>query len=74
MDKHRPAQPAASGKQPNEGEGNRTAARDYNTRTEKFVKSGKVDKSAADAERAVNSGEQQELTEAERIGRKHAKH
>jgi hypothetical protein len=28
------------GKQPNEGEGNRTAAKEYNRKTEKFAHSG----------------------------------
>ena len=33
----------------NEGEGNRTAARNYNKATEDFVKSGKVEEKARDA-------------------------
>jgi hypothetical protein len=62
-----PAQPA------NEGEGSRSAARDYNERTERFIHSGKVDESAKKAERAVDSSERKELTDAEKIGRSHAK-
>jgi len=65
---------APGGKQPNEGEGNRTAARDYNQRTEKFVHSGKVGDSAKRAERAVESGERGDLEKAEEIGKQHAKH
>ncbi|MGE5537094.1 MAG: hypothetical protein ACM30I_00635 [Gemmatimonas sp.] len=58
----------------NEGEGSRSAARDYNQRTEKFIKSGKVDESAKQAEKAVEGQEGKELAEAEKIGRSHAKH
>jgi len=57
----------------NEGEGSRSAARDYNERTKRFIHSGKVDESAKKAERAVDSGERKELTDAEKIGRSHAK-
>jgi hypothetical protein len=62
------------GKQPNEGEGNRTAAREYNQRTEKFVHSGKVEDGAKRAERAVEGSERDELNKAEEAGKKHAKH
>ena len=48
----------------NQGEGNRDAARHYNEATEKFVKSGKVDKAAHDAKADP---------EAERKGRERAK-
>jgi hypothetical protein len=58
----------------NEGEGSRTAARDYNQRTEDFIKSGKVDPSAKKAEKAIEGDEAKELAEAEKIGRSHAKH
>jgi hypothetical protein len=64
--------PAASSA--NEGEGSRTAARDYNRRTERFIQSGKVDESAKKAERAVESGEREQLSDAEKIGKSHAKH
>jgi hypothetical protein len=57
----------------NEGEGSRTAARDYNQRTEKFIKSGKVDDSAKQAEKAIEGEEAKALAEAEKIGRSHAK-
>lgn len=58
----------------NEGEGSRSAARDYNRRTEKFIRSGRVDESAKNAERAVESGERKQLSDAEKIGESHAKH
>ena len=53
-----------------EGEGSYTGTRDYNKRTEKFIKDGKVDKAAKDAERAVDSPEQDELAKAEATGKK----
>jgi hypothetical protein len=58
----------------NEGEGSRSAARDYNQRTGAFIRSGKVEESAKKAERAMESDERKELTDAEKIGRSHAKH
>ncbi|QGM96895.1 hypothetical protein [Methylocystis parvus] len=57
----------------NEGEGNRTAARQYNEAQRKFVESGKVDPAAKDAERALETNEAEELRRAEEEGRKHAK-
>jgi len=62
-----PAQPM------NEGEGSRSAARDYNQRTDAFIRSGRVEESAKKAEKAMESGERKELTDAEKIGRSHAK-
>jgi len=59
------------GKSPNEGEGSRSAARDYNRRTARFIQSGRVQESAEQAERAVESGERQELERAEDEGRSH---
>jgi hypothetical protein len=56
----------------NEGEGSRTAAKQYNEATRKFVESGKVDKAAKDAERAIEGEEAEELKRAEDEGRAHA--
>jgi hypothetical protein len=56
----------------NEGEGNRTAAKQYNDATRKFVESGKVDKAAKDAEQAIEGDEAEELKRAEDEGRSHA--
>ncbi|MBI1980541.1 MAG: hypothetical protein HYS63_03075 [Methylocystis sp.] len=56
----------------NEGEGSRTAAKQYNEATRKFVESGKVDKAAKDAERAIEGDEAEELKRAEDKGRAHA--
>lgn len=58
----------------NEGEGNRTAARAYNEAQQKFVKSGKVEKAAKDAEKAIDGPEAKELEKAEKEGLKHARH
>lgn len=56
----------------NQGEGNRTAAKEYNERTKKFVDEGKVEDSARAAADAVDSAEGEELRKAEKEGRKHA--
>lgn len=56
----------------NEGEGSRTAAKQYNEATRKFVESGKVDKAAKDAEQAIEGNEAEELKRAEDEGRSHA--
>lgn len=58
----------------NEGEGNRTAARHYNKDTRDFVESGKVEKSAEKARRAVESDDGEELKRAEQQGKKPARH
>jgi hypothetical protein len=55
-----------------EGEGSYTGSKDYNERTEKFVKSGKVDKAARAAE-PKSEEEKHAMQKAERIGKQHAK-
>lgn len=57
----------------NEGEGNRTAAKQYNEAQRKFVESGKVEQAAKDAERAMETEEAEALKRAEEEGRSHAK-
>ena len=57
----------------NEGEGNRTAAKQYNEATRKFVESGKVEHAAKDAEHALETDEAEELKRAEEKGRSHAR-
>jgi hypothetical protein len=59
--------------QPNEGEGSRTAARQYDRAAEKFAKSGKVEEKAREAREAVDGPEGPELERAEAEGRHHAK-
>jgi hypothetical protein len=61
-------------KQKNEGEGNRTAARQYNKESRDFVESGKVEKSAEKAREALDSDEAEKLKKAEKEGLKKARH
>jgi hypothetical protein len=61
-----------SDKQRNEGEGNKTAAREYNRETTAFAKSGQVEGKAREAERAVEGSEADKLRKAEREGKSHA--
>lgn len=63
-DKNRPEESAG-----NEGEGSRTAARDYNERKKRFVDSGQVEERARDAERALDGPQTDELKDAEEAGR-----
>jgi uncharacterized protein (TIGR02284 family) len=62
-----------TGKQRNEGEGNKTAAKEYNEATTKFAQSGKVEKQAEAAARAREGAERRDLDRAEQAGRSHAK-
>ena len=55
-----------------EGEGSYSGTKDYNKRTEKFIKSGKVEQAAEDAKPETES-EAREMQEAERIGKQKAK-
>jgi hypothetical protein len=57
--------------QKNEGEGNRTAAKEYNDATQRFVKSGKVEEAARKAEKDLES-DTGAMSEAEKAGRKPA--
>ena len=52
-----------------EGEGSYSGTREYNEATAKFLKKGKVDEAAREAERALDSREGAELKEAEDKGR-----
>lgn len=61
-------------RQKNEGEGSRTAARRYNKETRDFVESGKVEKSADKAKRAVEDDNDRALKRAEKEGLKKARH
>ena len=51
-----------------EGEGSYSGTRDYNERTADFIKKGKVDKAAQEAKRAVDSGEDAELSGRQELG------
>ena len=52
-----------------EGEGSYSGTRAYNEATAKFLKKGKVDEAAKEAERALDSKEGTELKAAEDKGR-----
>ena len=57
----------------NEGEGNRTAAREYNEAQQRFVRSGRVDEKAREAEGDIrNEDIRRELEHAEVVGKRHA--
>ena len=64
---------AASSRQRNEGEGNRTAARAYNDQQHKFVESGDVEEKAREAEQALEGREGEALRRAEEEGKRHSK-
>lgn len=53
----------------NQGEGNITAARQYNEKTRQFVKEGNVGEKAAEAAKALDGSEASELQEAEKKGK-----
>jgi hypothetical protein len=60
-------------KRRNEGEGNRTAAREYNDAQQRFVRSGKVGEKAHEAERDMRDRDiRRELEQAEAVGKRHA--
>jgi hypothetical protein len=58
--------------QRNEGEGNKTAAREYNKETTEFAKSGQVEEKAREAKQAMEGKEGDELRKAEREGQSHS--
>ena len=57
--------------QRNEGEGNRTAARQYNEAQRRFVESGKVEEKAHEAENALATPEKKVMERAEAVGKSH---
>lgn len=58
--------------QRNEGEGNRTAADEYNHAQHDFARSGKVEEKAKAARKAIEGVEADELRDAELVGKRHA--
>ncbi|MGH7033368.1 MAG: hypothetical protein ACREFL_06540 [Stellaceae bacterium] len=58
---------------PNEGEGNRTAARAYDAAQRKFVAEGKVEEKAREAEEAFVGAEGDALRRAEDEGKRRSK-
>jgi len=60
-------------RQRNEGEGNRTAAREYNEAQQRFIRSGQVDQKAREAQHDLEKDLiRRELEHAEAVGRRHA--
>ena len=57
----------------NEGEGSRTAAKQYNDATEKFVKSGQVEPAARAAKKSLEGDEAEALVRAEEEGKRPAR-
>lgn len=55
-----------------QGEGNYTAAKEYDDATSNFIKAGKVDRAAKEA-KPKNAQEEREMLEAEEKGRARAK-
>jgi hypothetical protein len=53
----------------NEGEGNRTAARQYNEKTKEFVDREDVERHAEEAKAALDTAEGEELRRAEEAGK-----
>lgn len=67
--------PAKPSGEKNEGEGNKTAARNYNEKATAFAKDDKrVQEAANDAKKAVSGAEANSLKDAERKGLDKAKH
>ena len=58
--------------QRNEGEGTKTAERQFNRAQKQFAESGKVEPAARDAEKALDTEEGRRLREAENKGRSHS--
>ncbi len=58
--------------QRNEGEGNKTAAREYNKETTAFAKSGQVEEKAREAKQALDGKEADAMRKAEREGKSHS--
>jgi hypothetical protein len=54
----------------NEGEGNKTAARNYNKATEEYSKSGRAETAASEAKKALDGPEADELKDAEEEGKR----
>ena len=61
--------PGRDSVQKNEGEGNRTAAREYNDATRRFIQSGRVEESGERAKSAIEGGEKAGLERAEKVGK-----
>jgi hypothetical protein len=61
-----------TGNSANEGEGNKTAARQYNEAQRLFAQSGKVEEKAREAEKAIDGPDKEALQQAEAVGKRHS--
>ena len=66
------AKPMKQAERTNQGEGNRTADRNYRDGVERHVRSGRAPKAAEDAKRALDGEEAEELRQAEEEGKQRA--
>lgn len=73
IDSDEPDIPSERDKEPNEGEGSRSAARRYQDKLKSFIDEGRVGAAARDAARAVDSDEGPSLRAAEEAGKSRAK-
>ena len=71
-DKSRHQKSKETSNQRNEGEGNKTAARQYNRAQRQFVRGRQVDEQARAAEKALDSAQRSELEDAGLVGKSHA--
>jgi len=56
----------------NEGDGDRTTAREYNEAQRQFIRSGQVDRKAREAEKDLKDEDiRRELEHAETVGKRH---
>ena len=62
----------SAGNSSNEGEGNKTAARQYNEAQQRFAQSGKVEEKAREAEQGLDGPEKEALQQAEAVGKRHS--
>jgi hypothetical protein len=56
----------------NEGEGNKTAAREFDKAQHAFAQSGQVEGKAQEAKKALEGDERSDLERAEAVGKSHA--
>jgi hypothetical protein len=61
-----------TGNSPNEGEGDKAAARQYNEAQRRFAQSGKVEEKAREAEKAIDGPDKEALQQAEAVGKRHS--
>ena len=73
MTRKTPANQTTPATTENEGEGSRTAARNYNQKTRAFIDAGKVDEAAEAAKEALEGDERDELADAEQRGKSRAR-